>query len=264
MKSATSRLSGKMSKREIAMILTTTMDRLAVNALWRGKYDDTISKGITPKDAAAAADRVIRRTQPMFSMKDVPDLWRAGEVARPLLMFQNQLNQYWNYYWFDIVQKTMKGRIGKVEALKRVFLAFVLPSLMIGAITRSELPKDAKETVQDLAGMAFSTVPIFGQFIASGMKGFRDSSGPVMFELFDRIQTAAYYFNKEEWDKVILSIPEIATFAAGIPTAQPFRTMEAIINIASGKSNDWLELIWGEYTRKKLEGNVPTAKGWQP
>ena len=259
MKGVSGVLGGKLSPREAFMFLTVSMDRIAVSSLWRGGFDDFLRKNPDDiKGAAEYANRVIRKTQPYFDVKDLPEYWRSGEFMKALTIFTNQLNQYWNYYTFDIVGKTRTGKISGVEALRRTFWAFIIPALMIGAITRSDIPKNTRELVKDLASMYIATIPIVGSWITSGLKGFSDS-GLITTEILDRIQDLSQKVNKAEWDKVALTLPELAGYAIGVPVAQPKRTFKAIINLAQGKTDDWMELIWGEYTRK-LRLNVGLEK----
>ncbi|MFH1640578.1 MAG: hypothetical protein ABIA66_01305, partial [Candidatus Omnitrophota bacterium] len=192
-------IAGKISPRQAFMILTTTMDKTAVSALWRGAFDDGISKGKTPEQAAADAETVIRKTQPFFDVKDLPEYYRSGEMMKALTIFTNQLNNYWNYYHFDIAGKYKAGRISTPEALRRILLAFIIPALMIGAITRSRKPEDWKETGKDLISMATATVPLAGSWITSGLKGFTDVS-LITTELASEIARISNKVSNGKWD----------------------------------------------------------------
>ena len=77
-RSIAKRVAGKMTKKEVFMILTTSMDKLVVNSIWRGAFDNGLSKGVSRKEAARAAEAIIRRTQPFFDVKDLPEYWRSG------------------------------------------------------------------------------------------------------------------------------------------------------------------------------------------
>lgn len=245
-------VAGKMSPRQVFMIMTTSMDRLAVNSIWRGGFDDALRKGMATKEAAEYATRAIRRTQPFFGIKDVPEYWRSGELAKALTIFTNQLNQYWNYYRFHIIGKKLAGKISNYEVAKRIIETFVIPALTIGAITRSRPAQDVREFATDLTSMGLATVPIFGSWVVSGIRGFT-SSGLITTEVLDEIRRLAYQVNQEAWDGVAKTLPIVAGYAAGIPVAQPRRFLQGIWDMASGKTDDWMELIWGAYTRGAVE-----------
>jgi len=251
MKSPSKVIAGKVDTRQVFMILTSTMDKVAVSSLWRGGFEDYLSKH--PEDmkgAAKYAEKAIRRTQPFFDVKDLPEYYRSGEFMKALTTFTNQLNQYWNYFTFDVAGKYMVKEIGTMEALRRIILAFVVPAVMIGAISRSRLPKDAKDFGLDVASMAISTLPIVGSWINSGLKGFSDS-GVVTTEAFNQIQQAIQDITQDEWGKFGLDALVGAATMKGIPVGQPRRTIQAAIDLSTGKTDDWMELIWGSYTREK-------------
>lgn len=259
MRSMAGRVTGKLSPREVFMLMTTSMDRLAVNGIWRGAFDDALKKGMIAKEAAEYATRAIRRTQPYFGIKDVPEYWRAGELAKGLTMFTNQLNQYWNYYRFHIIGKRAAGRISNYEVAKRITETFLVPALIIGAITRSRPAEDLKEFVTDLSLMGLATVPIFGNWMAQGVKGFI-GGGLITTEMLDEIRQMSYRINKGEWDKAALGLPQLGGYALGYPVAQPKRFLQGIWDIATDKTDDWMRLIWSEYTRGEAEGE-PAGKG---
>ncbi len=259
-------IQGKLTPQEAFMWLTKTADKVAVAALWRGAFDDAmrgmnkriaeamgmdIKATITPEIAGKYATQVIQRTQPFFNIKDVPEFWRAGEAWKMLTIFTNQLNNYWNFYRFDIIGKAAAGRISKLEAIRRFGEAFVIPAFMIGWITRSRPAENVKEYLSDIGLMGTAVLPVLGSFISGGIRGFSQSSGFITTQAFSVLQSMAYNANKAEWDKVLMDIPEMAGFLAGYPVIQPKRTIEALWNIAEQKSNDWLELIWGQYQRKE-------------
>jgi len=254
MRSIEGRLTEKLSPREVFMILTTSMDKLVVNSIWRGGFDDYLRKnpGMV-KEAAEYATRAIRRTQPFFSIKDLPEYWRSGEFMKALTIFTNQLNQYWNYFRFDVFGKYKSGRISFFELVRKVIEGFIIPALIIGAITRSRPAQDAKELAADLTGMALATIPIAGNWLVAGQKGFWGKSGLITTELMGKMQQLSFRLNKQEWGKAALTIPELAGYVLGIPVAQPKRTIMGLLDLATGKTDDWMRLIWSEYARKRAE-----------
>ena len=244
--------------RKLFMILTTTMDRTVVRAMYRGAYNDGLKKLGGERLAAQYAEKTIRETQPFFSIKDVPELWRAqgrsGELFKIFTMFQNQLSQYWNFYRHTVFGGWKAGEIGTGAAIKMFIEGFIVPSLMIGAVTRSDIARTPREVITDIATMGFSSIPVMGQFISSGLRGYRDNQGFITTEIFDKAQEFAYSINKEEWDKVLQIFPQLLAYGAGVPVTQPVRTIKGILDLAQGNTDDWLRLIWSGYTREAAEG----------
>ncbi len=242
---------GKIRPREILTWLMTTMDKLAVRGIWQGAFDDAMKRGLSEQQAADYASRSIRRTQSFFSIKDVAEYWRSGEFMKALTMFTNELNNYWNYFRYDVVGRTQAGELSPVQALQRVAEGYVLSALVIGWMSRGKPATDAKTIASDIASQGLSMIPIVGGVMSGVLVGNRTSQGLVTTEILDELSQFAYDVNKGAWDKVALDIPELVGFAAGLPTIQPKRTIQGIIDLASGKSNDWLRLIYSEYQRKQ-------------
>jgi len=258
------KLTRKLSPREAFMFLTTTMDRLAVNSIWRGVFDEHLRQHPTEvTEAAEYASRVIRRTQPFFSVKDLAEYYRSGEFMKVLTIFTNQLNQYWNMARFEMFGKfgAKPGPKEFGDLVKRFILGIVIPAVMIGIITRARLPKDIEDIKDDVVRTAMSSIPIFGQWLSSGFQGWVEGRGLISTELFSQLQGFIYNLNQEEWDRLALQIPELAGYIAGIPVAQPKRTIEGIIDILQGETDDWLRLIYSEYTRDA--GYREMIEGWQ-
>jgi hypothetical protein len=245
------RLGVGFAPREVATWLLRNADKLAVTGGWRAAWGKALKEGASPQEAGGYAAKVIRRTQPQFSNKDLAELWRSGEAWKMVTIFTNQLNQYWNYYRFDVLGKTLAKKISPLEALRRLLWAFIVPAFLIGVMTRGRTPKDTGEFVQDMASMGLATVPVIGSNLVSGIKGFYGSANPITLELLANFQELAYHINKAQWDKAAAQLPEVASYGIGIPYSQPRRTFEAMLDLAQGNTDDWLRLIWGTYTREK-------------
>ena len=263
------KLTRKLSPREAFMILTTTMDRLAVNSIWRGAFDEHLRKNPNAvEEAAEYASRVIRRTQPFFSVKDLAEYYRSGEFMKVLTIFTNQLNQYWNMARFEMFGKfgAKPGAKGFGELVKKLILGIVIPSIMIGIITRASLPKDKEDAIDktkdDVVRTGLSVIPILGQWLSAGFQGWQEGQGLISIEIFKQFQEAVYNFNEQEWNKLAQQAPEFMGYLLGIPVAQPKRTIEGIIAFAKGETDDWLRLIYSGYTVDAAYREL--MESWQP
>lgn len=258
------RIFDRRNWREWFMFLTLGMDRWVVRSLWRGAYEDGLKKFANENVASKYADKLIRETQPYFGMKDIPEFWRAGEGWRMLTMFQNQLNQYWNFGIHNVMGGWKARQISTAEAIKYVVEGFVIPAMMIGAASRGRIAQDLGEGVKDLAAMGLATIPLAGQFLSSGVRGFRDSQGLITTELLERFQNLAYEASRGEWGKVAMIMPEAAGYAIGIPTSQPSRFFRAMLDLASGETEDFWSLIWGTYAREQATKEEEGFKRTKP
>jgi len=263
------RLMGKLSSREVLMWLATTADKITVSSIWKGAFDNYLKKNPGQiKKAGEYATRVIRRTQPFFSIKDLPEYYRSGEFMKALTMFTNQLNQNWNYYRHDIWGKFIKKRISFAETVRKTIEAFIIPALLIGWLSRSKPAKNIKEFFKDITSQALVVIPIFGSWLISGYKGFREGS-IVTTEVLQELSNVGYRIGKAQWEKALKTIPELGGYALGLPVVQTKRIFETIIDMAEGKTKDWLRFIWGRYAREKAGGEkkedkfdyLPSRKG---
>ncbi len=250
--------------RETAAWLSVTADRLVANSIARGAFDDALKKGFSEEMAAKYATKMIQRTQAMWSPKDVPEIYRTGgEAMRMLTAFTNQLNNQWNIMRHDIYGMAKAGQLSKGDLTKRVMEGIVLQAVLIGWISRSRPEQDAKEVAQDIVGNNMASVPIFGSMLSAGLSGFRDT-GAITFEAIQKGVDEMYYMSKGNWGKALATLPELAGYATGLPASQGRRITDALLDIAQGKSNDWLRLIWSEYTRKQggsEQGTIPSMEG---
>ncbi|KKM25794.1 hypothetical protein LCGC14_1591350, partial [marine sediment metagenome] len=255
------RLTGKRNWREWAMIFTLTTDRLATTSIWRAAFDKSLAQGMTEKVAARQALQITRRTQPFFSIKDVPDFWRSGEGFRMLTMFQNQLSRNFNYVRTHILASAKAGKISKAEALRRFVEGILIPGMFIGMISSGRMPKDPADFARNSIRPLVAMFPIFGPMASSAMGGFYDTTDPATFQILSEMSRAVYYANQNEWGKFLGQLPQIAGYAKGIPVNAPQRFIEGMIRMAQGKSDDWLELIWGEYVRKEARKQQEGRRG---
>jgi len=252
----------KKSIREWGMIFTTTVDKFVVGSVWRGAYEMHLRRYPAEGREASAkyAERVLKRTQPFFDIKDVIEFQRSGELGKLFTTFTNQLSKNWNYYRFHIYGQSKAGEINAWESLRKVLFAFILPAFAIAAITRSDITKEPKDAVVDMAAMGAAAMPLFGPFISAALRGMIQS-GPIALEPFEQGQSFFYNISKGEAGKAGLDALELLALLRGIPYNQPKRTIQGTYDLIMGNSQDWARLIWSEYVREQTyeEGQeVPT------
>jgi len=253
---------GKLSPQEVFSILVRTADKFTVTSLWRGAFDEYLRKNPGMfKEAGEEAARLIRRTQPMFEVKDLAEIYRSGEFMKVVVAWTNQLNQNLNYYRFDIAGKYGAGKIGTGTLIRRIIEAFVIPGLIIGWSIRSRPAKNAKEFVEDMATQATGTIPVVGSYLASIFKGYTADVDLMTFAALEKAQQILAQIYRGDWEKAFQTSPELAGYLAGLPTVQTKRFIQGILDLASGKTDDWARLIWGGYTREKYieeDGTIKT------
>jgi len=259
MKGADKVILGKISPKEALMWLTTSADKLTVSSIYRGAFDKVLNKTGDARAAADYAETVIRKTQPFFDVKDLPEYYRSGEFMKVLLIFTNQLNNNFNYYRFDIAGKVAAGRISKLEAVRRLIESLIIPGLIIGAISQAIIPKDWKEATKDVGMQVLASIPLLGSYLVSGIKGFTDSS-IVSLSVLNELGNAAYDMASGKWDKAALDAAKAGGYAVGLPVNAGKKYISSIYRLATDKTDDWLELIWGSYIREKAKESLVTPE----
>ncbi len=259
MKNIASRVNQVMSAREVFTLMSTTMDKVAVSGIWRGAFDNALRKGMSAAEAGMYATKAIRKTQAFFSVKDLPEYYRSGEFAKALTIFTNELNNLWQLTRYEMVGKTLAGKQSVPTMLGKMFLGIVMPSLLIGAVSRSRPAQNAKELAEDVGNQAIAMIPIVGKLIGLGYQNYYGNN-LVSTELLTKINEVGFKLNKGAWQSALKDMPELAGYAAGIPVVQPMRTVKGIVDLATKKSDDWQRLIWSEYAvnRAKTPGQKIT------
>ncbi len=259
MKNLVSKVNQVMSVREVFTFLSTTMDKLAVSGIWRGTFDDMLRQGKTAQEAASYATKTIRKTQAFFSPKDLPEYYRSGEMMKALTIFTNELNNLWQLTRYEWIGKTLAGKQSYPRLALKVIEGVVVPSLLIGWISRSRPAENAKEFAQDVGNQALSMIPIIGNTIGLGYQSYRGTSNLITTEILDKVNQVGYQMNQGKWIEALKDMPEMAGYAVGVPVGQPKRTIEGIVDLATSKSKDWMRLIYSKTMRKRAEHDY----GWE-
>ena len=261
LKSLEKRLKGELSPREVMIFLTRTLDKYAVGGLWQGGFDFFSQQYPNNlQKAGELATRVIRRTQPYFEIKDLPDAYRqSGELGKSILTFTNQLNNYFNYLKYDIVGKTIAKEQGIGKAMKKFIYGIILPALFVATIANSRAPKNIKEALSMTGKQLLGIIPVIGKVLTSALEGFNNVD-LIAFQGLKSLGTATTKAVKGKYKESVIPALEAVGYTLGIPTTQPKRTIQGIIDLIKGNTDDWWRLIYSEYTRKeKLITGTPTS-----
>ncbi len=244
----------------VSMLAATTLDRYTTLATWQGALYRSQKIGMAEKDAIRYADDILRRTQAMFSVTDMPSAYRRGsELTKGLLVFTNQINQNWNYWKYDIVNMWGEGKINAPEALGKYIEAFAIAALLEGWITRSTIPDSPKDVGMDLLKYNVGTIPIIGGIATEAIEYGQMSPSSITAS---PIESASKVWSGKTFGKKAEGTVEMVAQLAGLPLAQPKRTIKASVDMIQGKTDDWLSLIWGTWRREKEEREKLRQQGF--
>ena len=249
---------------EVAMLMASASDRYTTMSVWQGSFDKMVRAGFEEKIAARYADDILRRTQAMFNVLDMPSLYRrSGEMMKMLLTFTNQINQNWNYLRYDVVNLWGEKKISSPEALGKFMETVVIAGLVEAWISRSTPPDSISEAVGDVAEYGMTTIPLVGAMIPAIRYGFSGVSG-ITGALPESAIATIKGLTSGKTETVVKNAAEVIAYSGGLPVAQPRRSIEALIDIAQGKSKDWLSVIWGSWRREKEAKDKLRQQGITP
>jgi hypothetical protein len=155
-----------------SMALLRAMDKYTVVSTWKGAYDKVLHKNPNNEEAAIReAEKMIRRTQPAYQIKDLPAFFRGGELEKMLTMYMNQRNQNWNFLVVDIIGKTFAGKISRLEGLRR-FLWLVSAGITIGAVSRGRTQNTKEEISADIANVLVGGMFFGGPLMSAYIQGY--------------------------------------------------------------------------------------------
>ena len=240
----------------LAMRSITNMDRRTVSLVWNSAYDLALADGLDEKQALKYADDMVQTTQPMAGTEDLPDFFRGGPVAKALTTFMNQRNQNWQFLRHDILGEYQAGKVSKSMAMYRFLFSQILPSMMLGMITRGRLPKDAKEMALDLTSYIVTPQIFLGRFIYNIATGeWRSSTFAAVSALplrgFEETEWAAKALGRGDYHKAIeRGVGAVGAFTGKIPQ-QVITTTGGVIDLAIGETDDYKRLIYSEYMLEK-------------
>jgi len=241
---------GKQRYDKKAIWMMRKMDKFAVVTVWMSNYRYAKDhKDMSEPDAIEFADTVIGKTQPMADSEYLPDFFRGGEISKALSDFQQMPNQVANIVGHDIIGARRAGKITNSMAGYRFLMAVLLPSILLGSISRGRPQKSLWELLTDLIMYPINAVPLAGPWLGRAIRGWSNGSSltKVPLEEMERL-----FQEIKEGD-----VPGIAKRTAttigsltGKFPHQAVLTIGGALDLASGKTKDPRRLLWSEYQLK--------------
>lgn len=241
--------------RELSFRHIRAADRTTVSLVFKAAYRSGRQRGMSPDSAIAYADSVIETTQPMAGLEDLPDIYRGGTFAKVFTAFQNQINQNYNFWAYDVIGAKRGKRIDSTELAWRVFAGHVLPAFLMGAIARGKLPwdeeflRDWKARLTDQAGYLVVPLYFFGTIVRNMIEGFGGRQ-TLPLQVYDDIDDA---IKGKTPERKLKGLTRAVGKGVGLPINQAIRTTEGIYDWTEQKHEDWKRLIWSKYMLEEKE-----------
>jgi len=239
---------GKKISRENAFAFIRATDKTTVTAVWQGAYQAAQQRGMKSVDAVQYADSIITTTQPMGGLEDLPDIFRGGTFAKMFTAFQNQVNQQYNFWAFDVLQAKRKGRINNMELAWRVMMGHIIPAFIMGLVSRGRLP-DEKEVLTDQAGYLIMPLYFFGNLVNNLIQGYGGRE-TLPLQVYDDI--ADIKEHKGLRSKIKAGLRATGR-GFGLPLNQPIRSMEGALDLFNQEDTDYRRLVWSKHMLRERE-----------
>jgi hypothetical protein len=251
-------LTGKTQDvRTKTLFLIRALDEFAVLSVWKGSYNQAIHQGKSEQEAIKRAGVVMRKTQPAALMKDLPQWFRDGTVANLFSLFQNQINKNQNYIRHDMFGKLKAGQISPGKFAHRVLWGWILPSVLIGTITRGRPPEDWKELARDLGSYYIGGWFFVGSIVVNILQGYGGYMPAPLAFAEEFVKAATYKTMESKFKHAISGTSKIM----GLPFNQPYRTIEGIDDWINGETDDIRRLIWTKYVLEQEGKREPVRFG---
>lgn len=230
--------SKKIDKGAFWMIMH--MDKLAVLSVYDSVYQHQ-RLSLSEAEAMEMAHKAVLETQPQGGIKDLPTLYRSNnEYLRMLLMFTNQLNQYWNMQTSDLPMEIRNKQFGRAS---KGIASMMMISTMIFLASHGRLPKKPEEFVEAIFGTSLGSIPIAGNILLSISRGYTPSISPLE-AVVDNFKEAASNIRNENYMQAADKSLFLVAVLLGLPYSQLSRIIKGGFELYDGSADDIRRLIW--------------------
>jgi hypothetical protein len=255
-------LTGKPGTFEFGIKPVIFFDRRTSNCVWWMAYKkylrENTTKIIDPdkleKKAIDYAQYVVRQTQPAWTMKDLPSLYRkSSEITKGFTMFQNYPNQLYNELIPDTFRAYKEGKIGKIELMSHLWWILVVSSFLYGTSRRWRLPT-LKEALVDILLQPLSFIPM-GRDFAIVLEA--KLTNKPLYDMNFTIPPFIFFNSALKTIAVKKPITKLkyavrtAAFGLGIPYTQLYRTFRGLNDLLRGETRDLRRLFVSEWALKR-------------
>ncbi len=235
----------------LAMRGTATVDRGTVTAVWRSKYALELARTSgDEKLAIQRADDIISQTQPMGNVEDLPHFFRGGILESMASTFMGQPNTNWNNMRHNIWGEMRAGKISKSTAFSRFLLGVVLPSQVLGLVSRGRLPREPEEMLEDLAFYTMTPWFFFGRWGYNVVKGQWDAEDAALNKMpltgLEEASAAISDLKKGKYRGVVEHGVGAYGAVTGKVPKQIITTTGGVIDLLTEETDDLRRLYWSK------------------
>jgi len=234
------------------------VDFITVCPSWIGSYNRELAITGDEEKAVSYANSVVRRTQPMGSVKDLPRMLRGRPFQKFFTMFKsfyttmhNMLADIKDEYRFSddpFISKTGQAATG-------LFWVWIAPALLATWIRSGFKETDPKKYAKGVLTFPFLGLFLVSDVVSSMASGF--GVGTPAFKAFLELSYGAKA--KKPYTKIKHFAKAMGTFA-GYPVDALWTFGEGAADLYQGETSDWRRLVYSKYALdEKASGKYDPA-----
>lgn len=246
LKGAKRRIMRKHTVSEAVMSTYRFVDSRTTLLSWKSLYDVAQINGLNETESIRYADTWASKTQPMGRIKDLPHFFRGGALEKLITIFQNQINNNYNFWSNDIIGAKRADAISNTQVAHRVLFSYIIPSLVYGMIGRARPPKSWGEVGFDLITYPLAAPILIGRIVMGIVQGYGFGSVATI-----PIEEAAKAVKSKTWPTRIKHGAKAVAAATGTVPDQVFITGEGLYDLATDETDDPRRLFYTEWALNK-------------
>jgi len=236
----------------LSMRMATYIDRHTTTIVWTSAYQLAQRHEMSEEESIRFADGVVEDTQPMGKAVDLPSFFRGHELERNLTVFQNQINQNFHMFWYDVLGETKAKKISLPMAGYRLLMQQVIPAMILGMITRGRPPQTVEEVAKDLLFYMMCPFVFVGRWAYNVATGDWGPTRMIAEEPF--VETGRLISAIKRGDPGTIArygARTVGAWTGGKIPLQAIITAEGAWDLATEEDDDFRRLIWSKYALRK-------------
>lgn len=237
----------KHGAQEAFFYLIGSVDALATYPTWLAGYNVGLKKfkGDEVK-AIDFGDRMVRKTQPMGSPKDMAAIQRGRPLQRMFVMFYTFFSKFYNRM-ADLALKKRLGKINMAQAARSFWWLAIVPALAPKVASslfwKGELP-EKEEVAAELVSYWSGAIPFVRDGMSSYLSGFDYAMTPLEQALAEPVNFGRTVSSEEvHLDRVRRSMTKMAGYGFGLPASQMNVFMDGVISMWNGEAESPVTLF---------------------
>jgi len=240
--------------KDVFFAMIGAIDAVATYPTWLAGYNVELKRSGDHAKAIEFADKTVRRTQPVAAAKDLSYFQRGGKAKSELHKLFTMFYTFFSVFQNRIQETAAKRRLGKInigQAALSYWWIMVCPAFLGGRrILKNKT--EGWEGFKDIMGYRLAGLPFIRDIFSPALSGFDYTMTPVESALevpSDIIK--AVTSDKPKGRVITKQLLKGVGYGIGLPAGQAIVTMDGLLDLMEGKTDNPTALIFREDRKKK-------------